>query len=156
MPLYIDNVEISDEQVFAEMQYHPAASLEEAQEKAAMALAIRELLLQQATRLGIVLPDSAASEETKEDYIIARLLEQEVVTPEPDAASCQRYYEQNQKTFRDRAGNPVPFDYVQPAIAAYLKDVSWQTAVRQYIQLLIGRTRIAGLHLEGADSPLVQ
>ncbi len=37
MPLYVNQKEISDEQVFAEMQYHPASSMEEAQAKAATA-----------------------------------------------------------------------------------------------------------------------
>lgn len=156
MPLYINNTEITDEQVFAEMQYHPASSASEAQEKAARALAVRELLLQEAVQLGITAPDAAAPQEVQEDFIISRLLEQEVVTPEPDEASCQRYYEQNRKTFRDTEGNPVLFEYVKPTIAAYLKEASWQMAVKQYLKVLIGKARIAGIHLEGADSPLVQ
>ena len=98
MPLYINHTEITDEQVFAEMQYHPASSLSEAQEKAAQALAIRELLLQEAARLGITAPDASATQEAQEDFLISRLLEQEVVTPEPDEVTCQRYYEQKQDT----------------------------------------------------------
>jgi hypothetical protein len=156
MPVYINHIEITDEQVFAEMQYHPAASAEEAQYKAAVALTIRELLLQEAARLGITAPDPASPEEIQEDFNISRLLEQEVITPEPDAAACQRYYDQNQGKFRDSGGNPVLFEYVQTTIAAYLKDVSWQTAVKQYIRILAGKARIAGVRLEGADSPLVQ
>ncbi len=156
MPFYINNTEITDEQVYAEMQYHPASSASEAQEKAAQALAIRELLLQEATSLGIAAPDTAAAEETQEDYVISRLLEQEVITPEPDEASCQRYYEQNRKIFRDTEGNPVLFEYVQPTIAAYLKEASWQMAVKQYLKVLAGKANIAGIHLEGTDSPLVQ
>lgn len=156
MPLYVNNTEITDEQVFAEMQYHPASSLPEAQEKAAQALAIRELLLQEADRLEIIAPDEAATQEVQEDFLISRLLEQEVITPEPDEVSCQRYYEQNRRTFRDTEGNPVLFEYVQKAIAAYLKETSWQTAIKQYLKVLIGRARIAGIHLDGTDNPLVQ
>lgn len=156
MPVFVNNIEITDDEVFAEMQYHPAGSLEEAQYKAATALAVRELLLQEAAALGIEAPDKTASTETREEFIISRLLEQEVATPEPDEVSCQRYYDHNQKKFRDTAGNLVPFQYVQPAIAAYLKDVSWQTAMKQYIKILAGKAKIAGLMLEGADSPLVQ
>lgn len=155
MPLFVNQTEITDEQVFAEMQYHPAASAAEAQEKAAQALAIRELLLQEAARLGITAPDASATQEVQEDYLISRLLEQEVLTPEPDEASCQRYYEQNRKTFCDAEGNPVLFEHVQPTIAAYLKEASWQTAVKQYLRILVGKARIAGIYLEGADSPLV-
>lgn len=155
MPVYVNDREITDEQVFAEMQYHAASSAHEAQEKAARALAIRELLLQEATNLGLTAPDTDAVPETQEDFLISRLLEQEVITPEPDETSCRRYYEQNYKTFRDTEGNPVAFEYVQPTIAAYLKEVSWQIAVRQYLKVLIGKARIAGIYLEGADSPLV-
>lgn len=156
MPLYVNNTEITDEQVFAEMQYHPASSLPEAQEKAARALAVRELLLQEAVRLAITAPDTSATQEIQEDYVISRLLEQEVITPEPDEVTCQHYYEQNRKTFRDTEGNPVLFEYVQSTIAAYLKEASWQMAVKQYLKILAGKACIAGIHLEGADSPLVQ
>ncbi len=156
MPLYVNDTEITDEQVFAEMQYHPASSLPQAQEKASQALAIREILLQEAVRLAITEPDGSATQDIREDFLISRLLEQQVVTPEPDEASCQRYYEQNRKKFRDTEGNPVLFEYVRPAIAAYLKEASWQMAVKQYLKLLIGKARIAGIHLEGTDSSLVQ
>ena len=84
MPLYINHTEITDEQVFAEMQYHPASSLSEAQEKAAQALAIRELLLQEAARLGITAPDASATQEAQEDFLISRLLEQEEDAPGVD------------------------------------------------------------------------
>lgn len=156
MPVIVNSTEITDDAVFAEMQYHPASSAEEAQYKAAVALTIRELLLQEAARLGIVAPDLSSPEEIQEDFKISRLLEQEVITPEPDAIFCQRYYDQNQRKFRDGEGNPVLFEYVQTTIAAFLKDVSWQTAVKQYIKILAGKARIAGIRLEGADSPLVQ
>ena len=79
-----------------------------------------------------------------------------MVTPEPDEVTCQRYYEQNRKTFHDTEGNLVLFEYVQTTIAAYLKEASWQMAVKQYLKVLVGKARIAGIHLEGADSPLVQ
>lgn len=156
MPVFVNHTEITDDQVFAEMQYHPASSVSEAQEKAAQALAIRELLLQEAARLGITAPDSTATAEIQEDYVISRLLEQEVMTPEPDELSCQRYYEHNRNTFRDTEGNAVLFEYVQPTIAAYLKEASWQMAVKQYLKVLVGKARVAGVYLEGADCPLVQ
>lgn len=156
MSLYVNDTEITDEQVFAEMQYHPASSLSEAQEKAAQALAIRELLLQEAAQLGITAPDASAAQEVKEDYLISRVLDQEVTTPEPDDAACGRYYDNHPKVFLDTAGNPVPFEHVKATIAAYLKEVSWQMAVKQYIKVLAGKHRIAGIHLDAAESPLVQ
>ncbi len=156
MPVFVNHMEITDEAVFAEMQYHPASSAEEAQYKAAVALAIRELLLQEAARLGIEAPDKHSSQEIQDEFRINRLLEQEVITPAPDDASCQRYYDQNRKIFHDAEGRTMPFEQVKPAIAAYLGDVSWQTAVKQFIKILAGKAKIAGLRLEVADSPLVQ
>ena len=156
MPVIVNNTEITDDSIFAEMQYHPASSVEEAQYKAAVALTIRELLLQEATRLGIVAPVDTSTQEMQEDFKISRLLEQEVVTPEPDEVFCQHYYSHNQKKFHDSEGKSVPFEYVKTPIADYLKEVSWQTAVKQYIKILAGKSRIAGIHLESTDSPLVQ
>lgn len=156
MPVFVGNVEITDEQVFAEMQYHPAANAQEAQCKAAQALAVRELLLQEAARLGINAPDPAAAQEIKDEFIIGRLLEQEVTTPEPDDQTCLRYYNQNRKVFRNSSNSQAPFEQVRPAIAAYLKEVSWQTAVRQYLKILAGKNSVVGIQLEAADSPLVQ
>jgi len=145
MSFYVNGVGITDEQVFAEMQYHPASSVAEAQKKAAEALAIRQLLLQEATRLGIAAPDISAAEEMQEDYAISRLLEQEIVVSEPDEVSCQCFYEKNQKTFRDTAGNAVLYEHVKPTIFAYLKEKSWQVAIKKYIQMLVDRANIAGI-----------
>ena len=57
MPAFVNGVEISDHAINAELQYHPAGSVEEAREAAARALVVRELLLQAAARRGIVQPD---------------------------------------------------------------------------------------------------
>ena len=48
MPIIVNNVEITDDDVHAEMQYHPAESADKARHKAAQALVIRQLLLQAA------------------------------------------------------------------------------------------------------------
>ena len=44
---------ITEREIARETQYHPADSFEAARRKAAEALVVRELLLQQASRLGI-------------------------------------------------------------------------------------------------------
>lgn len=68
--------------IAAEMQYHPAATREEAWRKAALALAIRALLLQEAERLAI----AGDGEEEQIHFLLAR----EIATPEPDEATCRR------------------------------------------------------------------
>lgn len=155
MPFYVNAVEITDEQVFTEMQHHPSSSADEAMSKAARALAIREMLLQEAKRLGLQAPDTSVSGEVQDEYLINCLLEQYVEVSAPDEKSCMSYYTQNHSVFCDTAGNVVPFAYVQGAIAAYLKDASWQAAVKQYIQTIIGKTQFAGISLPEADTQLV-
>lgn len=155
MPIFVNEIEISDEAVFAEMQYHSAQSADDAIEKAGRALVIKNLLLSRAKELDIIIPDAIDDEIIEEDYLISRVLEEDVKTPEPDDVSCLTYYNSNQNIFKDKAGKFVAFEYVKPTIAAFLKDVSWQTAVSQYLQILIGRSDIRGIDLIGADSPLI-
>jgi peptidyl-prolyl cis-trans isomerase C len=86
----VNDVEIGAAKIAEEMQYHPARSPEEAQRAAAEALVVRELLRQEACAQGFGDGDDAVEE----------LLEASVTTPEPDEASCRRYYENNKKRFR--------------------------------------------------------
>ncbi|HNG51417.1 peptidylprolyl isomerase [Plasticicumulans sp.] len=55
-------------------------------------------------------------------------------------------------------GRPLAFEQVQDKIAQYLADTVRHTAMRQYLQVLIGKAEISGIELEGAGagSPLVQ
>jgi peptidyl-prolyl cis-trans isomerase C len=103
--VFVNGVEISDHAINSELQYHPAGSVEEAREAAARALAVRELLLQAAARRGIDRPDPPEQgqedeRETDDEALIRTLMAREVRTPEPDEATCRRFYEQNLKRFR--------------------------------------------------------
>jgi len=105
VPVFVNGVEISDHAIGAELQYHPAGSVEEARAAAARALVVRELLLQMAARHGIDRPDPLApgqadERETDDEAVIRTLIAREVRTPEPDQASCRRFYQQNLKRFR--------------------------------------------------------
>ncbi len=53
-------------------------------------------------------------------------------------------------------GQPIAYEAVQAQIADRLARAAWQRAVHQYLHLLVGRATIAGVELEGTDSPLVQ
>lgn len=53
-------------------------------------------------------------------------------------------------------GRDLPFAAVRGRIAAWLREASFRTAVRQYIQVLAGRARIEGFALAAAEGPLVQ
>ncbi len=54
------------------------------------------------------------------------------------------------------AGNLPAFDVVKSQIRLRLQAQSKATALRQYMRLLVGRSKVEGLELEGAVSDLVQ
>lgn len=102
-PVRVNGVEIAPEAIIREIQNHPAASARESRASAARALAIRELLLQEAGRLGLVAEpraDGDARRETDDEALIRQLIEREVGLPEPQEAECRRYYEANRERFR--------------------------------------------------------
>jgi len=102
-PVSVNGVEIPHDAIAREVQYHPASKPIAAWQAAARALVVRELLLQEAHRLGIE-PAPRKSDngqrETEDEALIRRLIEREVTTPEPCDEDCRRYYEQNQHRFR--------------------------------------------------------
>ncbi len=156
MPIIVNNVEITDAEVHAEMQYHPAASIEAARHKATQALVIRQLLLQAAKdRKLLDNPERADIKKTEET--IDMLIQQEVIIPQADKKSCKRYYEQNMERFIDkRTHQLLPFDSVFSYIRDYLHARSLQAGINQYIKLLVGKARIVGFDLEGSDGSLMQ
>jgi peptidyl-prolyl cis-trans isomerase C len=54
------------------------------------------------------------------------------------------------------AGEALPFEAVKDAVRLTLRQHSWSTALRQYLQLLAGQARLQGVQLDASDSPLVQ
>lgn len=53
-------------------------------------------------------------------------------------------------------GRVMPFEAVRGRIAAYMEEVSWRRAVSQYIQLLVGQSKVQGFDMAGAADPRVQ
>ena len=53
-------------------------------------------------------------------------------------------------------GKLLPLEQVAEKIADAMQSASHDHATRQYLQLLVGRSKISGINLAGADSPLVQ
>jgi peptidyl-prolyl cis-trans isomerase C len=102
-PVKVNGVTIARDAIVREMQHHAAAKPIAAWQRAARALVIRELLLREARRLEIAaepLSDEEGRRETDEEAMIRALIEREVAVPEPDEATCRRYYEQNLVKFR--------------------------------------------------------
>ncbi|MGL6159045.1 peptidylprolyl isomerase [Microbulbifer sp.] len=94
----VNGREISPQQVYREMQYHPAATPAEAIFNAARSLVLGELLSQRARAQGLcdreTLPGSAGF-----DTAVDKLLQLEVPVPKPGRPSCLEYYCQHREQF---------------------------------------------------------
>lgn len=53
-------------------------------------------------------------------------------------------------------GAPLPFETVREKIAHYLRDSVNRQAIGQYLRILVGRSEISGIELEGSEILLVQ
>jgi len=93
----VNGTTISETDVLAEMQYHPAATREAALAEAAEALVVRQLLLQRAGDLAI---EFEPGDTTSEEEAISALINREVTAPRADDENCRRWYENNRKNFQ--------------------------------------------------------
>ncbi|MBS3928860.1 MAG: peptidylprolyl isomerase [Sphingomonadales bacterium] len=98
-PVMVGGREIPAEVIAAEAQNHPAPSAEAAWQAAAEALAVRQLLVDEAERLGLE-PDSGEGPElTREDALIDALLAREIQTPKADEETCRRFFDHHPERF---------------------------------------------------------
>lgn len=105
MGMRVNGVEIGDDRIREEMQYHPASSMEAARDAATDALMVRALLIEEAKRLGIASPEpvfdaSRKLIEAPEEALIRGLIEREVRAPEPAEEVCRQYYAEHPSSFR--------------------------------------------------------
>ncbi len=98
MSVHVNDTEIDEAAIAAEMQYHPAGSADEAWDRAVTALVVREILRQEAARTGAA--DGLGDELSADDGAIEALLAREIVVPAADDETCRRYYEANRRRFR--------------------------------------------------------
>ncbi len=92
--IQVDGRAIVEDEIDRETQYHPAPSREEARQKAAQALVVRELLLAEADRQDIRAAAGDAS-ENRDEARIRVLIERNVSVPDPTEADCRRYFQSN-------------------------------------------------------------
>jgi peptidyl-prolyl cis-trans isomerase C len=101
--VHVNGVAIPRDSIAREVQHHPSRKPAEAWAAAARALVVRELLLQEAARLGVAAEPMANADgrrETPDESAIRTLVEREVRVPQADEETCRRYYEQNRCRFR--------------------------------------------------------
>jgi peptidyl-prolyl cis-trans isomerase C len=113
MTISVNGVQIPDQAIHREMQYHRAQSIEVAQFEAARALVLRELLVQEARRSEVgVAPDVADPEEG----LIQALMTRVIQVPEADEAACRRCYDSRKERFRSPVTHHV--SHILLAVAA--------------------------------------
>ncbi len=99
----VNGAVIPREAIAREAQHHPAATPAAAFAQAARALAIRQLLLDEARRLELApqpLDDGEGRRETDEEALVRQVVDREIRLPQADEATCRRYFQQNRKKFR--------------------------------------------------------
>lgn len=149
MPIFVNKVEIKDAEIGQEMQYHPSDSQEGAWHQAAQALVIRQLLLQQAAETGLCGDADLITPGGKEEELIDQLLRRDVVVPEADEETCQRFYDNHPQSFKDsKTGEPVEFTRAHANIRDYLHTKAMRIAVAEYIKVLSYNAKIRGFELE--------
>lgn len=98
--IIVNEVQIPEPAIMAEMQYHPAPDKRAAMLKAAESLIIAELLKQRAMSLGLAdeqqLQDHSPASQ---DLVLDLLIEREVVIPKASGNECLHYYQQNPQRF---------------------------------------------------------
>lgn len=136
----VNGVVIPREAIAQEVQNHPADKPIHAWQAAARALVVRELLLQEAARLGIqteALCDPEGRRETAEEAAMRALVEREVKTPEPDDKACRRFYEQNLHRFR--MGDLYEVAHI--LIAAPREDQAARIAARESAETILAAVK---------------
>lgn len=132
----INGVEIMPEAIAQEIQHHPAPDAETAWTEAARALAVKELLLQEACRLGLKSDpelDEADRAEAEDDALVRSLLEQAVSPAEAGEKECRRFYDAYQNRFR----TPDLFDAAHILIEPASDDkAGWAAAAERAREIL--------------------
>lgn len=140
LPVSINGVAITSADIARETQHHASPDPDEAWALAARALAIRELLRQEADRLGIEaepIEDEEGRRETPQEARDRALVEREVVVPQADDAACRRYFEQNRRRFR----TPDLYEVAHILLPAAPGDAAARQASREAAEALIAELR---------------
>ena len=161
MPIHVGGVEISDHQVFEEMQYQQKAEdIKQACFLAAQSLVIRQLLLNTAFKQKVVadLSDKSLADinPDEEEQLISALIDKSVSVPEAGQEACKRYYQNNLVKFTDKKLDKIlPFEQVAGHVKEYLSAQSLMNGISEYIQVLAANTKIKGFDFKDPEAMMV-
>lgn len=127
----VNGTVIAPEAIAEEAQQHPAPDPASAWRAAARALAIRELLLQEAHRLGVAAEpelDEAGRREIDDEALIRAVLERQAAPSTPTREECLRVYEQRRERFRTPPLLEARHILIEPGSA---DEAAWAEARRQ-------------------------
>lgn len=156
-PVTVNGIAISRKAIAAEVQNFPARNPGEGWRAAAQALVIREVLLQEARRLGVSAEQATDADgriETVEDALIRVLVEREVALPRADETVLRRFYQNN----RSRFMTPALYEADHILIAALRDDSAGFAAGREKALslaalLAVNPDRFEGLARDCSDCP---
>jgi len=132
-PVTVNGVAVSRRAIAEEVQNFPARTPLESWQAATRALAIRELLLQEARRLAIPADqkvDEEGRKETEEDALLRALIDREIEIPEADEQTLRRFYDNNRRRF---VASPL-YEAQHILVSARCDDPSALAAAREKIQ----------------------
>lgn len=131
MPVRVNGREISEREINLESAQHAGADPRQAQREAAVALVIRDLLLERIdqAKLKREQPQSAEAEEAAIEALLAR----QVQVPEADEESCRRYYQANPERFH----GPTLVEARHILLAAHPDDLQEREEAREQAEALI-------------------
>ncbi len=146
----VNGIEISAREINIESANYDGGTILERQHQVAVALVVRELLLQRATELEL----PTVGEDLDEEGLIDQVLAQECTVPETDENACRRYFDNHPDKFR----SADLFEVSHILIAADPRDDDARVVAKQRaraaIQLLGGDpSRFAELAAEISDCP---
>jgi peptidyl-prolyl cis-trans isomerase C len=136
----VNGVAVASAEISRETQHHQASDPDQAWELAAKALTIRELLSQEADRLGIVaapIEDEEGRAETPQEARYRQVIEREVIVPSADEDTCRGYYERNRQRFR----TPDLCEAAHILLAAAPEDEAARELAREAASALIAALR---------------
>lgn len=134
----VNGVVIPRDTIAQEIQCHAAPKPLMAWQSATRALVVRELLLQEASRIGLVAEprtDEEGRRETDQEALMRQLVECEIATPEPDEDVCRRYYANNIARFRA----PDIYEASHILIAAHAENAEAFADARQLAAMLLAQ-----------------